>query len=303
MLELIFSESFARDVLSYAIPIMFAALASLISVKAGISAINIEGAMSCGAVAGALVSHFTGSWVLGLMSAIAGGMGMMALLWCSALKLHSDSFLSGIALNTLADGLCLLVVKGILEGRTDTSTAPSAMVPTLRIPLLADIPVIGPIFFCQNGLFYILILCVILMILLLKKTRLGTHIKAVGYHCEAAQSLGINAAGTRLKALLLCGALAGLGGAYLSMASLGYFSDGMVSGRGFIGIAAESMGGGMPIRTLLYSLLFGAVDCFAVSSQTVLTLPYELLNTLPYLMTLLAMIIYAAAEKKKKEKD
>ena len=105
---------------------------------------------------------------------------------------------------------------------------------------------------------------------------------------------------TRAIALMLCGMMSGLGGAYLSMASLGYFSAGMVSGRGFIGIAAEAMGAGMPIRTTLFALLFGAVDYFAVGGQTVLSFPYELLNTLPYLMTLLALTLYAAAHNKRK---
>ena len=298
MLDWILSESFLVNVIAYAIPIIFASYASLISNKAGISAINIEGAMSVAAVTGALVSHFAGCWVIGLVCAVTAGILMMMLLALSALKLKADSFLSGIALNTFATGACLLIVKGVLDGRTDSSTAPSVLVPNVNIPLLSDIPVIGKAIFSQNLLFFIMLAVLVLLIVLLNCTRLGVQIKTAGYHPEAGASVGVSIKRTRVIALIICGAMAGLGGAYLSMANLGYFSAGMVSGRGFIGIAAEAMGAGMPVKTTLFALLFGAVDYFAVGGQTVLSFPYELLNTLPYLMTLLALTIYAAAHKK-----
>ncbi len=300
MLEWIFSEGFLVNVIAYAIPIIFASYASLISGKAGISAINIEGAMSVAAVTGALVSYFAGSWIVGLTAAVAAGVLMMLALALAAMWLKADSFLSGIALNTFATGACLLIVKGVLDGRTDSSTAPSVQVPGVKIPLLSEIPVIGKALFGQNLLFYIMLALLALLILLLNSTQLGVQIKTAGYNSKAGESVGMSSRKTRVIALIFCGALAGLGGAYLSMANLGYFSAGMVSGRGFIGIAAEAMGAGMPIKTTLFAFLFGAVDYFAVGGQTVLSLPYELLNTLPYLMTLLALIIYAAAHKKKK---
>lgn len=301
MLDWLFSESFLTSSISYAIPIIFAAYASLISNKAGISAINIEGAMSLAAVTGALVSHFANHWVAGLAAAVAAGMLMMLLLALAALWLRADGFLSGIALNTFATGMCLLLVKGVLDGRTDSSTAPSVLVPQLEIPWLCKIPVIGPALFGQNLLFYLMLLALLALIVLLGSTRLGIQLKTAGYHPEANESVGISTRKTRLAALLICGALAGLGGAYLSMANLGYFSAGMVSGRGFIDIAAEAMGMGMPLKTTLFAFLFGAVDYFAVGAQTVLSFPYELLNMLPYLMTLLALTLYAAAHRTKRQ--
>lgn len=300
MLEWVFSETFLVNVIGYAIPIIFAAYASLVSNKAGISAINIEGAMSVAAVTGALTSYFTGSWVIGLGCAMVAGVLVMLLLALAALKLGADNFLSGIALNTMATGACLLIVKGVLNGRTDTSTAPSTLVPNIEFPLLKDIPYVGKALFGQNLLFYIMLAALAVLIILLKYTRLGVQLRTAGYHPEAGESVGISTKRSRLIALMICGIMAGLGGAYLSMANLGYYSAGMVSGRGFIGIAAEAMGAGAPVRTTLFALLFGAVDYFAVGGQTVLSLPYELLNTLPYLMTLLALTIYAAMHHKKK---
>lgn len=302
MLDWLLSETFLAGIISYAIPIIFAAYASLVSNKAGIAAINIEGAMSVSAMTGALVSYYTGSWLIGLVSAMAAGVLMMCILAFAALKLNVDSFLGGIALNTFANGVCLLVVKGLLDGRTDTSTAPSTVIPAVNIPLLRDIPVVGKAVFGQNLLFYILIIVLVLIIVLLKYTTLGVRIKIAGYNPEASRSVGISVKKTRTVALILCGALAGMGGAYLSMANLGYFSYGMVSGRGFIGIAAESMGLSMPGKTTLFAFLFGAVDYFAVGAQTVITFPYELLNIMPYLMTLIALVIYAVIHRKQEKR-
>lgn len=302
MLDWLLSETFLNGILSYAIPIVFAAYASLVSNKAGIAAINIEGAMSVAAMTGALTSFYTHSWAIGLVCAMAAGVIMMCILALSALALHVDSFLSGIALNTFANGVCLLTVKGLLDGRTDTSTASSTLIPDVRIPVLSDIPVIGKALFGQNLLFYILIAIFALIVVMLKYTSLGVRIKIAGYNPEASRSVGISVKKTRTVALILCGALAGLGGAYLSMANLGYFSCGMVSGRGFIGIAAESMGLSMPGLTLLYAFLFGAVDYFAVGAQTVISFPYELLNVLPYLMTLIALMIYAIVNQIRKKR-
>lgn len=301
MLEFIFSENFLTSSICYALPIIFAAYAALISNKAGIININIEGSMSVSAVTGALVSYFTGSWVLGLIGAVAAGIAMSLLLSFAAIRLHTDSFLSGIALNTLATGLCVLILQTTLGVKGDSSAAPSVVIPTLTIPLLSKIPVIGKALFAQNVLFYAALLALGALCFLLNRTKLGLYIRAVGYNREAASSVGISVSGAKRSALILCGILAGMGGAYLSMVSLGYFSVGMVGGRGFIGIAAEAMGAGNPLLITLFAFLFGAVDYFAVGAQTVLNIPYELLNTLPYLMTLAAMVICSLVTRKRKQ--
>lgn len=298
MFEFIFSESFLASSVSYALPIVFAAYGALISNKAGIVNINIEGAMSVSAVTGALVSYFTGSWMLGLLCAIGAGVAMSLLLSFAAIRLKTDSFLSGIALNTLATGLGVLILYVVLGVKGDSSAAPSVMIPTVRIPFLSDIPVIGRALFAQNLLFYAAVVSLVILVFVLNRTRLGLHIRVVGCNAEASGSVGISVPAAKRTALILCGALCGLGGAYLSMASLGYFSAGMVSGRGFIGIAAEAMGASNPYLTTLFAFLFGTVDYFAVGAQTVLSIPYELLNTLPYLMTIFALVLYSLATRR-----
>ncbi len=299
MISFIFSENFLNSSISYALPIIFAAFAALISNKANIVSINIEGSMSVSALCGALVSYYTQSWVIGLLAAIAAGIGMSQLLALSAIRLKTDSFLSGIALNTFASGLCVLVLYLVLGVKGDSSMAPSVLIPQIRVPLLSQIPVVGPALFAQNLLFYVAIISLFALLFLLYRTRLGTKIRATGYNPEATASVGIKTGRVQTISLVFCGIFCGLGGAYLSMANLGYFSAGMVSGRGFIGIAAEAMGAGKPVLTMLFSLLFGAVDYFAVGGQTVISAPYELLNTLPYIMTLAALLIYSVTNKKR----
>lgn len=298
MISFIFSENFLTSSISYALPIIFAAFAALISNKANIVSINIEGSMSVAALSGALVSYYTQSWAIGLLAAIAAGAGMSLLLALSAIKLKTDTFLSGIALNTFASGLCVLVLYLVLGVKGDSSMTPSVLIPQVKIPLLSEIPVIGPSLFAQNLLFYVAVISLFALMFLLYRTRLGTKIRATGYNPEATASVGIKTGRVQTVSLVFCGVFCGLGGAYLSMANLGYFSAGMVSGRGFIGIAAEAMGAGKPVLTMLFSLLFGAVDYFAVGGQTVMSAPYELLNTLPYIMTLAALLIYSLAKKK-----
>lgn len=298
MISFIFSENFLTSSISYALPIIFAAFAALISNKANIVSINIEGSMSVAALSGALVSYYTQSWAIGLLAAIAAGVGMSLLLALSAIKLKTDTFLSGIALNTFASGLCVLVLYLVLGVKGDSSMTPSVLIPQVKIPLLSEIPVIGLSLFAQNLLFYVAVISLFALMFLLYRTRLGTKIRATGYNPEATASVGIKTGRVQTVSLVFCGIFCGLGGAYLSMANLGYFSAGMVSGRGFIGIAAEAMGAGKPVLTMLFSLLFGAVDYFAVGGQTVMSAPYELLNTLPYIMTLATLLIYSLAKKK-----
>jgi len=303
MIGFIFSEDFLAQSITYAIPIIFAAFAALISNRAGITNINIEGSMSVAAVCGTLVSHFTGSWALGLLVAIVAGICMSMILAFASLILKTDNFLSGIALNTLASGLSVYILYAVLKTKGDSSTAPAVKVPQISIPYLKDIPILGKLLFDQNLLFYIAILVMVFLLFLLNKTKLGTQIRATGFNPKAAESVGINTKVVKVKALIFCGAFAGLGGAYLSMSVMSYFSANMVAGRGFIGIAAEAMGMGHPVFTALFAWLFGAVDYFAVGSQTVLsTIHPRLLQTLPYVMTLLALVIYAIIRKNKQKK-
>ena len=293
MFEFIASTEFLRSTLLFATPIMFAALAALVSNKAGILNINVEGGMAVSALVGGLVSHFTASWLWGVLAAVVTGVLMALVFAFFALRWKTPSILTGIALNTMASGLCVYLLYVIIGVKGDSSLRPNAMIPNLALPLLKDIPVLGPVLFDQNLLVYLVLVLGIALTILYQRTRLGLHLRAVGHHPVASTSVGLPVQKLQIIALIMGGILTGLGGAYLSMVYLSYFSVGMVAGRGFIGLAAEAMGRGIPGWTMLFALLFGAVDYFAVGAQTVLGFPYELLNTLPYWMTLFALIIFA----------
>ena len=299
MFNFIFSESFISSSIIFAMPIIYAALAALISNKAGILNINIEGSMSVAALVGALVSHYSEHWFIGLLAAVAAGIMMSLILSYCSIYLKTDSTLAGVALNTLATGSCILILYIFLGVKGDSSQAPSTVVPDITIPFLSDIPVLG-LLFRQNLMAYIAILSLMFISFLLTKTRLGMRIRVAGYNPAAARAAGISVNKYRVYALLFCGAFAGLGGAFLSMVYLSYFSVGMVAGKGFIGLAAEAMGDGIPIFTVLFAFLFGAVDYFSIGAQSVLGIPYQLLNTLPYLMAMLSLVIYSVKNRNKK---
>lgn len=292
ILQMIASEEFIFTSLSLTIPILFAAMAALVSEKAGISNINIEGSMSVSALVGALISFYCKSWILGCIAGIATGVIMGMILSYCAHKLKTDSILAGIALNIFATGFVVFLMYAVVGSKGDTTDAPSTQVPYLNVPYLKDIPFMG-VLFRQNLLFYVVIVSVAIVAFMLKRTKLGLRIKSVGFNPIAARSVGVNNELTQFYALIIAGIFAGLGGVFLSMSYLSTFNSGMVAGRGFIGLAAEAMGAGNPWLVMLFSYLFGAVSAFSIEAQTRLNVPYELLNTLPYLMTIFALILYS----------
>ncbi|NLT01327.1 MAG: ABC transporter permease [Acholeplasmataceae bacterium] len=298
--EMLFSEEFFYTSIQLTIPILFAALAALISNKAGILNINIEGSMSVSALIGALISFFTQSYIWGILGGIGTGILMGILLSICTHKLKTSSVLTGVALNIFATGFVVFLMYSILGTKGDTTSAPSYAIPYIKIPYLKDIPIIG-VLFEQNLLFYIAIISVISISTFLNKTKMGLLIKAVGYNPIAAKSVGISIEKIQLIALIIAGVFAGLGGVFLSMSYLSTYNSGMIAGRGFIGLAAEAMGAGQPLLTIIFAFIFGIVSAFAINAQTALNIPYELLNTLPYLMTILALVIYSISKLKKQK--
>ena len=299
--QLLASNQFIGTCLSLSIPILFAALAALVSDRAGVLNINIEGSMSVSALAGALASYYTQSWILGALCGIVSGVLMGMLLYYCVHGLKTNSVLSGVALNIFATGLCVFVMQALLGNKGNTEAAPSTRIPDISVPFLKDNPVLGAVFE-QSLLFYLAILSVVVIDVVIKRTRLGLRIRAVGYNPAASLSVGISVKKTQYTALVIAGVFAGLGGVYMSMAYLGSFNSGMIAGRGFIGLAAEAMGGGIPYLTMLFTFIFGIVTAFSISAQTALNVPYELLNTLPYLMTAIALIIFSLKNKKRIQK-
>ena len=257
--SMVFTASFGYSILRITSPILFAALASLISEKAGVANIGLEGTMMIASLVGVLFAYKTDSWLVGALAAIGIGALIGLMMGFFALKLKTDIILAGIAVNLMGSGgtvFLLFLVTG-LKGNTASLTTPNMLTPKIDIPILKDIAVIGDIFSGHSILTYVAFLMVIVMWFLLYKTSLGLRIRAVGENQNAADSVGVSVLRVQYAALAISGALSGLGGAFMSMYYSQSWNVGIVAGRGFIALAAQAMGQGQPLGTMLASLLFG----------------------------------------------
>lgn len=301
LLDVILTTDFAFSVLRVTTPILFAALAALISNRAGIINIGMEGIMLVSALAGVIVSAYTHSAWVGLLGAVLSGTLIAGILAFFTLKFKTHIILGGVAINMFASGGTVFILY-LLSGDKGSSTSlASKVLPSVQIPLLKDIPVLGPILSGHHILTYFSILSVLVVYYLLNRTPLGLRIRSVGENPHAAQSVGVSVVRIQYTALLLSGFFASLGGAYMSMGYLSLFTRDMVAGRGWIAIAAESMGRSTTVGTALTSLLFGAADALSNALQ-VLKIPAELIATLPYVATVVGLIIYAVSETRKKNR-
>ncbi|MBU3812656.1 MAG: ABC transporter permease [Candidatus Niameybacter stercoravium] len=301
IMDLLFTSEFAYSIIRVTTPILFAALGAVIANTAGIANIALEGLMLIAALVGVIVSAFTGSAWLGLIAAVLSSVAFAGVLAFFTLYYKTNVILGGIALNLFASGGTVFFLYLFADDKGTSAALASKVLPTIHIPILKDIPVLGAILSGHNILTYMAALAVVVIYLMFKKTAFGYRLKAVGENPNAADSVGINVMRTKTVALLLSGALAGLGGAFMSMGYVSWFARDMVAGRGWIAIAAEAMGQSSTIGTTITSLLFGAADATANALGTV-GIPSELLRILPYVVTLLGLLAYALSENRKKKR-
>lgn len=298
MIDIIFSADFVHSIIRLSTPILFATMAVLLSDRAGVTNISIEGTMLFASLMGVVGSAFSQSALIGVVCAVISGVLFSAVLAFFHLKLETDIVLSGIALNLLSSGLTIFILF-LLTGDKGVSTGlPSKPVPEVAIPLIHNIPILGDILSGHNVLTYLAFLSVIVVSVFLKKTRLGTYIRAVGENASSVETAGISVKKIRLKALLFSGALAGFGGAFMSMGYVSMFTKDMVAGRGFIALAAEAMGRGIPGLSTLSALFFGLADALSNNLQ-LFNFPSELTRIMPYAFTIVALAFYAV----KKQRD
>lgn len=298
ILELIISIDFISSVIRVTTPILFATMAALISDRAGVMNISIEGTMLFSALIGVIGSSYSQNAWVGLLFAILSGIAFSCLLSFFHLRLKTNVVLTGIALNLFASGVTVFILFLLTGDKGVSSKLASKVLPSVNIPLVEDIPVLGKILSGQNVLTYFAIISVIVIAIFLKKTRLGIYIRAAGECPAAVETAGKSVMKVRRSALLISGALSGFGGAFMSMAYLSMFTKDMVAGRGFIALAAESMGRGNPVLSLLSSLLFGFADALSNNLQ-MFNIPSELTRVVPYLLTIAALGIYAARSRTK----
>lgn len=302
--EMILSAAFIYSVIRLTTPIIFATLSAIISSKCGVTNIATEGMMLTTALSSAIISAKTQSVAMALCSAALIGALIGGLFILVTDKLKSNPVITGLSFNTIASGGTVFALWLFTGDKGASTSLNSLKAPQIEIPLLKEIPILGEILSNHNVLTYLAFVCVLLMSILLYKTSLGLRIRAVGENEEAAKSVGIHTTRIKVISLLISGAMSGLGGAFMSMGYLSWFSTNMVAGRGFIGLAAEAMGGGMPGGGLFMSLLFGFADALSNTLQTMVSIPAELIQMIPYLSTIagLALISWLTRRKIQKRK-
>ena len=268
-------------------PLLYAALGELISERAGVINIQLEGMMLCGALLGVWGAVASGSVAFGFVAAAVGGVLLAALHGVLCFVLGANQVVSGVVLNTLALGGTSFLFSSVLTGSLIVAAPTLSVVP---IPLLSDIPVLGALLFRQNVMVYGVYLLVPVLIWVWRRTTLGLVLEAVGERPQAAASLGLSVRGVRWAALLACGVLAGIGGGQLVLAGLGLFSENVTAGRGFIALAAVVFGRWKPTGTMVAVLLFAVAEALQVRAQVLgIELPYQLLVALPYIVTIVAL--------------
>ncbi len=293
----IFSTLFLASVIRISTPIIFPALGGLIATNAGVPNMALEGIMNIGAFTGVIVSAYTGNVWIAILAGIVAGILVALILGFFHLYLDTDLFIAGLGINLFATGSTVFLMYILTGDKGNTTTLKSLSVPELHIPLLKDIPYLGEILSGHPAFTYIAFALVIVVYLFLYRTRFGTHLRAVGENPEAATTLGINVKTTRLIALGISGAFAALGGMNLSMAYLQLFQREMAAGRGWIGIAAVHLGARKPVGTLLASMLFGFADAIANQLGS-LNIPSQLVQMIPYLVTVAALALYTVQQKR-----
>jgi simple sugar transport system permease protein len=286
--EQVLSAGLIASTLVYATPLAYAALGGIFSERSGVVNIGLEGMMLMGAFFGIWGAAWSGSWVVGLLVAMAAG-GLTALVHAVfAVHLRADQIVTGTAINFLALGITgYLFIDIYGENGTPSSIS---MVPNVNIPGVENWSYIGPAIGQLNLMTWLVFGLLVLTEVTLFRTAIGLRIRAVGEHPLAADTVGIPVFRLRYGAVVLSGMLAALGGAYLSIGFVGSFAQNMTAGRGFIALAAVIFGKWRPYGAFAACLLFGFASGVADRLQSVAGVSVNLLSTLPYVLTLIALV-------------
>lgn len=283
-----FLQSFLSSDIRTATPLLIAALGIVFSARAGIINVGTEGFMLVGALMGVVGSRYSGSAFVGALAAMACTLVLAALFAYFTINLQANQTVVGVAINIFAMGFTITLNRIIFGA--NTSPPIIDVFDAVPIPGLSRIPVIGPALFNQPLLCYLAFLAVPVAWYVMQKTHIGLKVRAVGENPKAADTVGINVWRVRWAAILFSGALAGLGGAFVSMGQLSFFTENMISGRGYMVLAAVVFGRYSPVGVLVATLVFGAGDALMYQIQAAnLGVPYQISMMLPYFITLLAV--------------
>ncbi len=273
-----------------ATPLTLAGLGEVYAEKSGVLNIGLEGIMLSGAFFSFITAFYSQSLWLGVLGGCLGGVFISMIHGVLSVRFRVDQTIAGLALNFLALGMTSFFFLIAFGKTTDLPQCPVA--PQIAIPLLKDIPIIGPALFNQDPFVYAMYVLVGLSYVVLQKTEWGVNISAIGEHPKAADAAGINVFNTRYLTSLLNGVFGGLGGSYLSLALLGFFQENVTSGKGYIALVVVILGRRHPVGTLLAAIVVGAADALQFRLQTTGSgIPSQVFNMFPYVVTVLVLLI------------
>jgi len=289
MLNVAFFVSLIAGTIRLATPIMIPALGQLYTQRAGILNLGVEGTMLMGAITGFLFACLTDNLWIGLLAGIlAGALYSLIMAWLSV-TMRANQVIAGIGMNILASGLAAYIYRVVFGIRALPAKIESFQ--AINIHGLSDLPVIGTILFSHNILVYIGFALIPVTWFILEKTVFGLKIKAVGEHPRAADSKGISVGGIRYAAVVIGGAYAGMGGAFMTIAYLNTFTENVIGGFGFIAVSIVIFARFQPVRSMWGALLFGCASALQLRLQAQgIGIPSQLLLMLPYILTVVALI-------------
>lgn len=297
----VFNIGLLQNTLRTATPVILAAMGGLLTEQAGIMNIGMDGMILIGAFVAVAFSFTMSSAAMGVIAAVLVGIAIGLFFALFVVKLRSDEFIIGMALNTFAGGLTVYLLRAIFGVRGTFSDGGIEALPVVHIDFLDNIPVLGPLLNDNSIFVYLTWVLVFLTWLFLYRTPYGFWMRAAGEHPESLETAGINPQKMKFLASILCGVFCGFAGAHLSLGYLTMFTEGMSSSRGFIAFACVIFGMANPPRVFLAALLFGFLDALGLRLQSV-GVPSDLTATVPYIATVLMLIYVVVSSDSRKRK-
>lgn len=279
-------------IITAATPLLYAAIGEMVTEKAGVLNLGIEGMMLLGAVCGFATVHFTGSATLAIFAGLFAGAGLSVIFAVLVLGFQSSQVASGLALTIFGVGLSALLGQSLVGIAYDG-------LPKLAVPLLSEIPLLGPLLFNHDILVYGSVALVIAVAWFLNKTRPGLILRAVGNSHDAAHAIGYHVLRIRFLAILFGGGMAGLAGAYLSLAYSPLWIENMSAGRGWIALALVVFATWRPWRVLVGAYLFGGITILQLHAQALgIGIPSQVMSMLPYVATIVVLVLISRDRNK-----
>ncbi len=288
-----FVSSLLLATIRMAVPILFIALAEIYSERAGMVNIGLEGIAAIGSLVGFLVCYLTGSTWLGILSGALAGIVINMIYAFATVTLCADHTVYGMAMNILAPALASFIYRVYFGTGSDLKQI--TLMSGIAIPGLKDIPFLGPLLFNQTPMVYLAFLLAAFTSVFFNRTRAGLSYRSVGEQPQASATLGIPVIGIKYLSCVICGALAGIGGAYLTTCYSNTYTQGNIAGRGFIALAAVIFGRWSGTGVMLACLFFGFCDALQIRLQLgSFNVPYQFFQMIPYVATIIVLTVIGA---------